>query len=271
MTPISDLEELKRIELDIMKKVHAFCVENHIRYVLTYGTLLGAVRHGGFIPWDDDIDIHMLRDEYDRFLELFPKWGEKNDLGIVSSHTAGNEFPRDIVKVYDTRTLLVERDYKNQCRMGVYIDIWPLDKVPLESSVGDKIWLRRIELVKRVSLASDILTDKDSFRTISLPKRAFIRMFGHFDSKKLVLCQEKLSRKRNDLKDALYISFQANKRFYKYGDLFPAKLHDFEDAKFFVPNDYHGILSLTYGDYMKLPPEEDRVPRHIQDVYWKQP
>lgn len=269
MTPIQKLSELKSIELSIMKKVHEFCEYNHLWYVLTYGTLLGAIRHNGFIPWDDDIDIHMMRDDYDKFIRLFPDWGRDNNLQLVHSHTEGNEFPRDVIKVIDTRTFLVERDYKNKCKMGVYIDIWPLDKAPVKLSVKDGIWLKTIEVLKRLSLASDILTTTNTFEKLSNRKKLFIVLFGHFNSKKLVLIQEKLSRKNNSINEARYISFQANRRFYELNDLIPAQLHKFEDTEFFIPHNYHAILRLTYGDYMSLPPENEQIPHHIQDVFWR--
>ena len=77
MTPITNLDELKGIELEIMKKIHDFCEEKGINYTLTAGTLLGAIRHNGFIPWDDDIDIYVNRKDYWRFEKEFPEWGGK--------------------------------------------------------------------------------------------------------------------------------------------------------------------------------------------------
>lgn len=75
MTPITNLDELKSIELEIMKKIHDFCEEKGINYTLAAGTLLGAIRHNGFIPWDDDIDIYVNRKDYWRFEKEFPEWG----------------------------------------------------------------------------------------------------------------------------------------------------------------------------------------------------
>ena len=123
MVEITSLSELKNIELEIMKKVHMFCEDKNIWYVLTYGSLLGAIRHNGFIPWDDDIDIHMTREGYERFEKEFPNWGKEHGLKIVNNHTKGNEFPRDMIKVCDDKTLLIEKSFKNQSKLGVFVDI----------------------------------------------------------------------------------------------------------------------------------------------------
>ena len=174
MIPITELKELQEIELNIMKSIHEFCEANDIKYVLAYGTLIGAVRHDGFIPWDDDIDIHMPRNDYDRFVKMFPEWGKERNIEIVSSHTVGNEFPRDILKVCDNRTLLVAKNYKNNCKMGVFVDIWPLDKMPNDINVIDKLWIESVYFVKKLVLASDIRIASNAFNNLSFKKKVFM-------------------------------------------------------------------------------------------------
>lgn len=126
---ITDLQELKSIELDIMKKIHSFCADNDIRYCLTFGTLLGAVRHKGFIPWDDDIDIFMPRPDYEKFLANFRLYGEKHHLYIASSRTK-HYFARTFLQVCDDRTTLIEPWSKEKRPRGVFVDVWPLDGLP---------------------------------------------------------------------------------------------------------------------------------------------
>ena len=268
MRSITDLLELKTIELDIMRNIHEFCVERDIWYVLTYGTLLGAIRHNGFIPWDDDIDIHMTREGYERFEREFPEWGKERNLKIVNNHTKGNEFPRDMAKVCDTRTTLVEREFKSGCRLGVFVDIWPLDSVPEELTLKDRIRLKRIEFVKRCAQAAEVKRNSNTFQNFGIKKKMFVLLFGNGNSVKLSLLQEKLSKTGRVTQSIRDISFQANRRFYDAKDLFPPVLHRFEDAVFYIPNNYDRILKLTFGDYMKLPPVEQQKPHHIQDVWW---
>ena len=129
MREITDLEELKHIELEVMKKIHEFCEENSIIYYLCFGTLIGAVRHDGFIPWDDDIDIYMKRDDYEKFLTLFPQKAEELDLNYANYMTKPY-YGRCFTKVFDNKTVLKEPQYKTDDDIGVFVDIWPLDGTP---------------------------------------------------------------------------------------------------------------------------------------------
>ena len=171
MRQITDLNELKKIELNILKQVHEFCEEKNIDYCLAYGTLLGAIRHSGFIPWDDDIDIHMKRDEYERFIREFPEWGAKRNLYIAGPHSKEHFFPRNMIKVCDERTGLVERGYKKRKPMGAFIDIWPLDKFPEKGAI---IWLLLVNLFKYLTIISDVDIKSDYFRSFSKGKRFLI-------------------------------------------------------------------------------------------------
>lgn len=112
MKVIESLDELKKIELDIMIKVHQFCEENGIKYYMIAGTLIGAIRHKGFIPWDDDIDIAMPREDYEKFLKIFPEYGKKNNLLAVNNRTKPY-YGRPMTKVIDTRTSLTEPEYRS--------------------------------------------------------------------------------------------------------------------------------------------------------------
>ena len=98
------LDDMKRIELDIMIEIDRVCRENGISYVLMYGTLLGAHRHGGFIPWDDDIDICMYRDDYERFLEVFPQTQDSGKFDVVNYRNGKGIYP--FTKVVDTTTVM---------------------------------------------------------------------------------------------------------------------------------------------------------------------
>lgn len=126
---ITDLEDVQNLQLGIIDKMDSFCLENNIRYFLAYGTLIGAIRHEGFIPWDDDIDVWMLRPDYDRFLEVFPAWAEKNGLFLNSPSTA-RRYNRVFSKVCDSRTILVETDRRNEFEEGAFVDVFPVDGLP---------------------------------------------------------------------------------------------------------------------------------------------
>lgn len=135
------MEELRAIQLDILDKIHAFCTEHGIRYSLGGGTLLGAVRHKGYIPWDDDIDIMLPRPDYERFLKEFDgKYAELNLQHYGNDNTCCIPF----AKVYDNRTVLIEKLQKS----GIYIDVFPIDGLPEESKIKDYLYIYNNQLHK---------------------------------------------------------------------------------------------------------------------------
>ena len=148
MRTITELDEMKCIQLDIMRKIHSYCKANDIRYYLSHGTLIGAIRHHGFIPWDDDIDIFMPRPDYERFCKEFPVSRYDNVLQIANSHTSPY-YGRPMSKVYDTRTVLIEPNYLGDDSIGVNIDIWPLDGMP-DDEKKRLIHLRKIKMLQMV-------------------------------------------------------------------------------------------------------------------------
>ena len=134
-----------------MIKVHQFCEENGIKYYMIAGTLIGAIRHKGFIPWDDDIDIAMPREDYEKFLKIFPEYGKKNNLLAVNNRTKPY-YGRPMTKVIDTRTSLTEPEYRSDDPIGVFVDIWVMDGVPDDASKGD--WLKKMRREKEILFAS---------------------------------------------------------------------------------------------------------------------
>lgn len=133
------LNEVKEIQLNILKAVDCFCRENGIRYWLDYGTLIGAVRHKGFIPWDDDIDIGMLRKDYEVFIKIFNKSSKRYRFVCIENeplcwHLFG--------KVMDTETVLWESPWMGIPRFCVNIDIFPYDNVPDSNWQLKDMWLK---------------------------------------------------------------------------------------------------------------------------------
>ena len=118
------MDEIKLIELEILQYIHDFCVKNDIKYFINYGTLIGAVRHKGFIPWDDDIDICMFRKDYEKFIDLFSK-----DDGIykILSLETDDKYYNNFMKVINSKTKIEdERNYKTY-DLGIFVDIFPID------------------------------------------------------------------------------------------------------------------------------------------------
>lgn len=260
---ITDLDTLKSLELDMMKLIHQFCEEKGITYYIAYGTLLGTVRHNGFIPWDDDIDIHIPRLDFIRFEKEFPEWGQKYGLYIAGPHSKEYFHPRDMMKVCDSRTELLETDYRRTNRIGVFVDIWPLDNVP-DSNLIAKLWVNWTWIKRQMMLASDVNPEIETGI-----KAVAARFFGMFSTKRLMDSFEKSSTRFKNKKTNRYITYQATKMIFEKKWFEKRDLHRFEDTEFYIPHNYHEILTVRYGDYMKLPPEDKRVPHHVQNTWWK--
>lgn len=228
--------------LEILVEIDRICKKHSISYWLSSGTLIGAARHGGFIPWDDDLDIEMMRDDYDRLMAVLPKELPTNL--ALQTHQTDPTYFFYYAKVRDRRSVLSEgnnydRMWKEQ---GIYIDIFPLEKQPIavhkisEKTVGHmyKVW--------RTSTNDDEAIKK------------VMRIF-HFNRSvvfPLLRCLCRLSG-TDIITSGLGIPYH-NPRYAK--DIFPLSTLKFEGMDFPVPKDYDHMLRLMYGDYMKLPPEE---------------
>jgi len=263
MREITDLDELKGLELSIMKKIHLFCVEQNINYYLSYGTLLGAVRHSGFIPWDDDIDIQMTRPDYEKFLKLFPDYAKENNLLIVNN-TTKPYYGRFFSKVIDTNTVLIEPQYKTDDPIGVFVDIWPLDGLP-NGKIKRYFFNKRTVLLSKLILASSMRKDKN----MSFFRRTAVFFAGAFNPRKLIKKLEIMAEKHPYEQSKYVKCYSANGFIFDKKEYDKTKLMPFEDAEFFAPVEYDSILKKEYGDYMEIPPPESRIPHHIMNTYFK--
>ena len=118
------IDKLKQIQLDMLKDIHAFCVEHDIRYSLAFGTLLGAVRHKGYIPWDDDVDIMMPREDYNRFIRSYG-----NNIYRIADMSVNPDYGLPFAKVEDVLTV-IEENVEGGSVFGIYIDVFPVDYIP---------------------------------------------------------------------------------------------------------------------------------------------
>lgn len=263
MREITDLSELREIELSIMKKIHVFCEENSIRYFLAYGTLLGAVRHKGFIPWDDDIDIWMFREDYDKFRTLFPKYGEGIGLYIVGKDTKPY-FPRNMYKVCDSRTELEERKYLYQDKFGVFVDIWPLDGTP-NNFIARKLFYAKQSIVYRILYCGILKREYFAGGII----RNILRELCNIIGLKNVLDYSEALAKNYKIVGSKYVECCAGLPIgLLHEDFENRHLVKFEDTEFYIPNGYDRLLTLVYGNYMEPPPKEKQIPHHVQNTSW---
>lgn len=263
--PNDVLKKLQSTELEIMKDIDRFCKENDIKYSLFAGTALGAIRHGGFIPWDDDIDICMTRTEYERFMKL---WSEKPIDGYYLQGTGENDITTiNHAKVRKLNTVYADYDeYKaDKEHQGMWVDIFPFDKVPNKKSLQKKV-LRKAKLMMLYTRGYPI---KRKGKLIEIASRILLAIPKSTQKKIKIKC-EKYIRKFSDMStDFCYRAFVSMTDF---GIEYPSDLMDdfesveFEDTKLSITTQYDVMLSTEFGDYMQLPPEEDRVPVHSPDL-----
>ena len=264
MREITSLDELKSIEMDIMRQIHAFCEAHEIRYCLTFGTLIGAIRHKGFIPWDDDIDIYMFREDYEKFRKLFPAYGKEHDLYIAASDTKPC-FPRAMLKVCDARTRLIEPKYKYSDDIGVFVDIWPIDGAPRNGRIR-KLHFRKMLFAHRLFYAG---IEKDQYYTGQGIAKKVLRIVSNaVGPLRIERYIERIAKKYPVEKDGYVECYAAKIRNFKYTDISPFVTAPFEDENFYIPEQYDTLLRKIYGDYMQLPPENERVPHHVMNTYW---
>lgn len=261
------LERVKEIELNILKEVHDFCTEFGLNYVLAYGTLIGAIRHDGFIPWDDDIDIWMPRKDYDTFEKLFPDWGKKRHLYLAGPNSKDHYLPRHMMKVCDDRTVLIETKYKDYQSMGLFIDIFPVDNAP-DNKVKRLVWSKYVRTYKYRALAKNIDRNSQVYKRFKLKKKVFTIVASQGNIRTIVKhFVDKAGLYKNNITRYATVFYVQIPLIYEWDDIFPAQLHKFEKYSFFVPKEYDKILSRIYGDYMKLPPKEKQIPMHTANAY----
>ena len=258
------LQELKEIEFDILKMFDAFCKEHNIRYFLAFGTLLGAIRYKKFIPWDDDIDVLVPREDYDRLIQLF----KDNDRYQLFAFEKKESYPFPFAKLCDMTTRKEETVYNNRITLGVDMDIFPLDAFD-----------NNFEEAKKESTRIKKYMNGLGFTKINKPQTnnplkylvwkvilAYHKILGH----KYYI--RKIVKECCKVKDSSYLGAKVwciwDERGIIPAEVFAdATLVEFEGEMFPAPIGYDTYLTCLYGDYMPEPPKEKQKTHHFFTAY----
>ena len=261
------LEEIKKRELDILSWIDNICKENNIKYYLAYGTLLGAVRHKGFIPRDDDIDIYMPRDDYNRFIFLARKYKNAKFSLLALETDARYYYP--FAKVVDSETYVDEKMFKKIDNLGVRVDIFPLDYYSQDAKMRKKI--ERLCSKHLVSRYNKYVKSSSALRNL-VKMILYFGCYKYMNPRKYAIQIQNLSIKGNDL-SKYTMTFAERGHFDKevYDKEFFADtvLLQFEDKESSAPAKFDNILTQNYGDYLVLPPKKDRISNHVVDAFIK--
>lgn len=257
-----DLTVLRKYQLTIvemMKIVDKVCRKYDITYWIDSGTLLGAVRHKGFIPWDDDADICMPRKDYDKFISIiekeFPKEIVYEYKGTDTWHQNGIDIQPAFIKLYYLdKFKAFDRSLKGEFQ-GVFIDIFPVDSV--DENMCNKFMYKCISKLTRIKHKKPtLIKDKirNSLQSIGL-ENLWIKRSEHLD----------IIGKANYYVYGIETLFAEPRYMQKKDDIYPLREINFEGCNFYAPNNIDNYLSKLYGNYMELPPEKDRLP-HLIDL-----
>lgn len=262
--PPETLQKIKDLELMILKEFIRICEENHITYFLDGGTALGAIRHEGFIPWDDDIDVIMLREDYEKLQEVMKDY--KSDRFEFLSKNTKEYYCRNFSEL-NLKGTYTERFYNSEntdFELGISIDIFVLDNIP-DSKLARKLFNLRYKLFRLLLISYEISFNdmyvSETKQKIGRTIRSIYRLLN-IDNDFVKRQGDKLieSTMKKETRDVANLSTPYSTLNIVPRDIFkPAKKVKFEDLTVNVPKDYDTYLTGIYGDYMTLPPVEDRV------------
>ncbi|MBQ9782572.1 MAG: LicD family protein [Clostridia bacterium] len=267
------VEQFRPIMLNILSEIDEICRNNGINYSLCGGSLLGAIRHKGFIPWDDDIDIFMPRPDYEKFLSYCQN--NKTNFGLLCSDT-NEKYGYLFAKAYDTSTVIKEDlTLSKNFEIGVYVDVFPID------GLADT-YEQAIKVFNKTKFKRELLVARnwDKFERSKTrawyyePIRFGFFLISRLSSKKKLVSKIQKVYKKIDFYNVEYVGTICGS--YRNKEIMKREIYEgyidveFEGKTFKAIKNYDSYLSGIYGDYMKLPPKEKQVSHHYFTAYWRE-
>ena len=259
-----NVDELKEIQIGILDYVDNYCKNHDIKYWLDFGSLIGAVRHHGYIPWDDDIDIGMMRKDFDLFLENF---GKNNDRYKLICFENDRSTPWTFGKIIDTRTKLIEKDMRDGFSFFINIDVFIYDNAPDDDLAYLKLFKKlRAYQILNAHQANAYKLHGNIFRKLVICCiKLVLPLFpeGYFAEKFNIL-----RKKYNSLNTNRVVCYSLIRKPINRKCLSETKLCIFENSLYPIPVDYDTHLNNVFSiPYMELPPESQRINTHFFEAY----
>lgn len=272
------LKALQNEELNILEDFIRVCKELNCKYYLFDGTLLGCIRHQGFIPWDDDIDVCMPREDYEIFLEKGQELLKKNY--FIQNYKTDKEFTWGFSKIRNSETTFVEPIHSNaNINHGVYIDIFPLDGFKTSKLYKFKNTLIKCLLNIQISKyrpKEDVSKYSFKKRLKKIVKFIFLNgisnlLYGKKTISELLEIKDNNAKKISFNESTFVCSnlgaiYQYNIKLYRKEYFGEGSIKQFDKLQVSVPKEFDKVLKIEYGDYMKLPPEDQRIPKHDIEI-----
>ncbi len=267
------LREIQLAELEMLKVFDAFCREHGLRYTISGGTLLGAIRHGGFIPWDDDIDLWIPRPEYERFLELIYDQGLKLADNIeIHSGDREDDFAMPFTKIFRTDILVDEeiRTYKSDGD-GIWLDLFPVDGLPDTKEEMDREWAEITKLKKQLARSISLITKKRPNESVlkwlaRAPIAAFakIKGFRWYRDRIIETAKSHSYEDSTNLGNIVFGDDRAERELLEKHELEKYMDIPFEDGVFMGFENYDLWLTRRYGDWHTVPSKENQSAHYVK-------
>lgn len=254
------LEKLWAVQIEILEEIVRLCQKYNLSYFLNYGTLIGAIRHRGFIPWDDDLDIGMPRDDYETFLRVAKE--ELDEKFFLQNSDTETQYWLPFSKIRKNDTIFEESSLARMddtIHKGIFVDIFPLDYVKKHGGFFVHVqFILSKAINETMYYKAGVYSGKESlkYRTLDM-------VLSKLPFKTLCRLQKKVASLQGKGEKEFLADFCSSRKYlesiYPADYFIPVQETEFAGKKFCVPNKYDLYLKTLYGDYMQLPKEEDRV------------